>query len=58
MSYSLSAECPCCNKIASNDLIKIEELFGFRLMSNKKKIPQSYCRICRSKKCSPNAKKC
>jgi len=43
MSYNLNAECPCCNKIASNDL---------------NKILQSYCKVCRSKKCSPTDKRC
>lgn len=51
MPYSLIAECPCCGKEALDDINKIEELFGFRKMDDGRKIPQSYCRVCRSSKC-------
>ncbi|QBP27930.1 hypothetical protein [Klebsiella phage ST258-KPC3phi16.1] len=37
---------------------KIEEVFGFRTVEGERLIPQSYCRRCRSLKCSPNDKKC
>ena len=61
MPYEVAARCPCCDKIASKDMNVIQDLFGFRVMKDKKKtrmIPQSYCRECRGKKCSPNNKKC
>ena len=58
MPYNLKEECPCCGKTVNNDLNKIEELFGFRTMKNGNKIPQSYCKVCRSKQCSPTNKKC
>jgi len=57
MAYTIKAECPCCT-IKSNSLNEIEKVFGFRVMPNKEKIPQSYCKSCRSNKCSPNNKKC
>jgi hypothetical protein len=50
MPYEIYAECPCCGKTA-NGINEIEELFGFRTMSNEEKIPQSYCRACRSAHC-------
>lgn len=59
MPSILSAKCPCCNKTAEGDLNKIEELFGFRNMgASGKKIAQSYCRVCRSKKCGLGQKNC
>jgi hypothetical protein len=58
MGYKVSAQCPCCKKTASRDLNKIEELFGFRTVQDERLIPQSYCRECRSKRCSPGNKKC
>ena len=58
MPYNLNVKCPCCDKTVNNDLNKIEELFGFRTMENGNKIPQSYCKVCRSKKCSPADKRC
>ena len=59
MSYTINDESPCkgCTKSASG-LNEIEELFGFRIMTNGNKIPQSYCKDCRTKKCSPNNIKC
>ena len=57
MPYTINAQCPCCTKNASG-LDKVKELFGLRTMSDGKEIPQSYCKDCRSKKCSPNNKKC
>jgi hypothetical protein len=57
MAYQIEAECPCC-LITANSLNEIENIFGFRTMQNQEKIPQSYCKSCRSKKCSPNNKKC
>ncbi|HIF9180009.1 TPA: hemagglutinin [Photobacterium damselae] len=58
MPSELSAQCPCCKKTAEGDLNQIEELFGFRNMTNGKKIAQSYCRVCRSKKCGSGQKNC
>jgi len=58
MPYNLNAKCPCCDETVNNDLNKIEKLFGFRTMENRNKIPQSYCKVCRSKKCSPTNKRC
>jgi hypothetical protein len=58
MPSTLSAQCPCCGKTANGDLKEIESLFGFRNMENGKTIAQSYCRVCRSKHCSPGNKKC
>ena len=58
MPSTLNAKCPCCGKEANGDLNKIEEIFGFRKMEDGKRIAQSYCKNCRSKKCSPNNKKC
>ncbi|RNO73772.1 hypothetical protein BL142_00012740 [Klebsiella pneumoniae] len=49
---------PCCSVVAGGDLNKIEEVFGFRTVEGERLIPQSYCRRCRSLKCSPNDKKC
>jgi len=57
MPYNLNAKCPYCGKTVNNDLNKIEELFGFRTMENGKKIPQSYYKVCRSKKCSKTDKR-
>lgn len=31
-------------------VMKLDKLFGFRTMENGNKIPQSYCKVCRSKK--------
>jgi hypothetical protein len=58
MPSILRAECPCCGKIAENDLNKIENLFGFRIMKNGNKIAQSYCRVCRSKRCGQDNQRC
>lgn len=58
MSYQIQANCPCCKLQATNDLNKIEELFGFRTVENGRLIPQSYCRRCRGLRCSPSEKKC
>ncbi len=58
MPSELSAECPCCGKKAEGNLNLIEDLFGFRNMSDGKKIAQSYCRVCRSKKCGKDQKNC
>ncbi|BCI77673.1 hemagglutinin [Vibrio parahaemolyticus] len=58
MPSELSAQCPCCKKTAEGDLNLIEELFGFRTMANGKKIAQSYCRVCRGKKCGSGQKNC
>lgn len=58
MPATLFAECPCCHKTAKGDLNQIKELFGFRNMQNGKQIPQSYCRVCRSKKCGSGRKNC
>ncbi|MBZ7625957.1 hypothetical protein FML17_29660, partial [Klebsiella michiganensis] len=58
MSYQITAVCPCCSKKALNDLNLIEELFGFRRVEKDRLIPQSYCRVCRSLRCSPSDKKC
>jgi hypothetical protein len=57
MPYEIKAECPCCS-IKAISLNEIERVFGFRVMENKEKIPQSYCKSCRSKKCTPHNKKC
>lgn len=46
------AECPCCGKKAKGRN-EIERWFGYRDMGNGKVIPQSYCRKCRSAKCTP-----
>jgi len=45
MPYTMIAKCPRCNKTAKG-FEKIEEVFGWRII-NDKKIPQSYCRLCR-----------
>lgn len=58
MTYQVEAVCPCCSVVAGGDLNKIEEVFGFRTVEGERLIPQSYCRRCRSLKCSPNDKKC
>jgi len=60
MPYELSAKCPCraCNVEASKDYNKIDLLFGFRNMGDGRKIPQSYCRKCRSAGCTANSPKC
>ena len=46
MPYEVKAECPKCKKKATsyND---VEEEFGWRIVDNEEKIPQSYCRKCR-----------
>ena len=46
------AICPCCEREAYGNR-EIEELFGYRNMGDGRRIPQSYCRVCRSSKCSP-----
>lgn len=56
MTYQVEAVCPCCSVVAGGDLNKIEEVFGFRTVEGERLIPQSYCRRCRSLKCSPNDK--
>lgn len=59
MPSTLSAKCPCCNVSANGDLKEIEKLFGFRNMKNTgKTIAQSYCRVCRGKKCGSGQKNC
>jgi len=57
MSYELGAECPCCEVTAGRDFNEIDKIFGFRNIHGKK-IPQSYCRNCRTLKCSLESKKC
>jgi hypothetical protein len=47
MPHGKYAKCPCCGKSALGE-DKIMELFGFRFKPNGKRIPQSYCRECRS----------
>lgn len=49
MPYTITAECPCCGKVADG-VDEIEEKFGWRV-PNDKTIPQSYCRECRSAGC-------
>lgn len=60
MPYQLSAKCPCraCNIEAHRDMNEIERLFGFRNMGDGRKIPQSYCRKCRSAGCEASLPKC
>lgn len=60
MPYQLSAKCPCraCNTEASKDYNKIDRLFGFRNMGDGRKIPQSYCKKCRSAGCTADSPKC
>ncbi|EBA2358618.1 hypothetical protein OL143_000996 [Salmonella enterica] len=58
MAFQIEAVCPCCGVVASGDLNKIEEVFGFRTVEGERLIPQSYCRKCRRLRCSPNDKKC
>ena len=48
MPHTIKATCPSCKKKA-NDYNDIEDKFGWRIV-NEKKIPQSHCRKCRSKK--------
>ena len=43
----IEKQCPKCGKTAQNERIETE--FGYRMV-NDKKIPQSYCRECRSEK--------
>ena len=50
MPYEINAQCPCCDKKADG-LNEIEDQFGFRTMTDDEKIPQSYCRACRSAHC-------
>ena len=47
MPYEIKAECPRCGKKAKG-LNEIEEKFGFRVMENGQKIPQSHCKQCRA----------
>ena len=47
MPHKIEAECPKCDKKAKN-FEEIEKMFGWRVPGGKK-IPQSYCRACRSK---------
>lgn len=49
MPYKIEAECPNCKKRAEGK-DEVEKLFGWRKIDKKKTIPQSYCRVCRSKK--------
>ena len=58
MAFQIEAVCPCCGVIASGDLNKIDEVFGFRTVEGERLIPQSYCRKCRRLRCSPNDKNC
>lgn len=58
MPYELGAECPCCNATAGRDFNEIEDIFGFREMSDGRKIPQSYCRKCRSSGCTQYEQHC
>lgn len=59
MPSTLNAKCPCCNIVASGDMNKIRDIFGFRNMKDTgKTIAQSYCRNCRSKHCGSNQKNC
>lgn len=60
MPYELSAKCPCraCTTEAHKNLNEIERLFGFRDMGDGRKIPQSYCRKCRSAGCEAGNPKC
>ena len=58
MPYEMGAECPCCKVTAGRDVKEIDEIFGFREMSDGRKIPQSYCRKCRSAHCSKSEKHC
>ncbi len=48
MPNIIRAECPHCGKTA-NGKDKIDELFGWRTV-NGKKVPQSWCRVCRPPK--------
>lgn len=48
MPYGDYAECPNCGKIAHGEN-EIEEEFGYRNMGDGRRIPQSWCRECRSK---------
>jgi hypothetical protein len=57
MPYEISAECPCC-VVTAHSINEIEEVFGFRKLPNGEKIPQSYCRTCRTLRCSPGDKRC
>ncbi|EIU7559075.1 MULTISPECIES: hemagglutinin [Providencia] len=57
MAYEIYAECPCC-EVTADSINEIEEVFGFRIVQNGEKIPQSYCKICRGLRCSPDNKKC
>ncbi|POE40957.1 hypothetical protein BV920_07260 [Pectobacterium odoriferum] len=58
MPFEIEAICPCCQKEARGDLNKIQEIFGFRKVSDGRLIPQSYCRVCRGLRCSPGDKRC
>ena len=51
MPYIIYAECPCCGETV-NSKNEIEELFGWRTMEDDEVIPQSYCRACRSARCT------
>lgn len=50
MPYEINTSCPYCGKTADG-INEIEDPFGFRIMTNEEKIPQSYCRDCRSARC-------
>jgi hypothetical protein len=47
MPYGDYAECPNCGKVAYGE-DEIEERFGYRNVGPGKRIPQSWCRECRS----------
>jgi hypothetical protein len=52
MPYVIKAWCPCCKKEADG-YDGIRETFGWRIVSGKK-IPQAYCKKCRTGKCKPS----
>ena len=60
MSYVMYAKCPCraCINEASKDYNEIDTIFGWRNMGDGRKIPQSYCRKCRSIGCTADLPKC
>lgn len=55
MPYGEYAQCPCCGKIAIGK-DEIEKEFGYRVVSEGKVIPQSYCRDCRAAGCRAGEK--
>lgn len=57
MPYEIKAKCPFCGVLVTGNINKVEEIFGLRNMGDGRKIPQSYCRKCRNKRCSSNKKK-